>query len=112
MHNTSFSVRNLATVALLVSSAAVALAGPPVTGKVTGVDQNSHTFKVEWVHKFTDRHNMAKENTHETTFKTSDKTAYIVGSNKGGWADLKKGAHVTVSANAGVADKVEIVSGP
>ena len=105
-------MRTLATVALiLICTTSVALAGAPVSGKVTGVDQNAHTFTVQWVHKYTDRHNMAKENSHESTFKTTNNTIYTVGSNKGSWTDMKKGEHVTVTANAGVAGNVQIAPG-
>jgi hypothetical protein len=83
----------------------------PISGKVVGVNQSAHTFTVQWLHKYTDRHNMAKENSHENVFKTADKTIYTVGSNKGSWNDLKKGVHVTVTATAGVADQVQITPG-
>ena len=89
----------------------VALADPSVSGKITAINQNAHTFTVQWTRKYMDRHNMAKESSREKTFKTSEKTIYMLGSAKGSWADLKKGTQVKVSANAGVADKVEIVSG-
>ena len=112
MKNSPFAVRNLATLALLLfGSMSVALAGAPISGKVTGVNQDAHTFTVQWIHKYTDRHNMAKENSRESVFKTTDKTIYTVGSKKGSWADIKKGEHVTVTANAGVADNVKIASG-
>jgi hypothetical protein len=112
MNSFHLSMRTLTTVALiLICSISVALAGAPVSGKVTGVNQNTHTFTVQWVHKYTDRHNIAKENSHESTFNTTNKTIYTVGSNKGSWTDLKKGEHVTVTANAGVADNVQIASG-
>jgi hypothetical protein len=105
-------MRHLTTVALyLLGSMSIALAAAPISGKVVVVNQSAHTFTVQWAHKYTDRHNVAKENSHENVFKTADKTIYTVGSNKGSWNDLKKGIHVTVTATAGVADQVQITPG-
>ena len=105
-------MRNLTTVALLLFGFnLVALAAAPISGKVTRIDPNAHTFTVQWVHKYIDRHNITKENSHESAFKTTGKTVYTLGNAKGSWADLKKGAHVIVTGRAGVADNVQIVSG-
>jgi len=113
MNNSYFSMRILSTVALLLFGFnSVALAEAPVSGKVVKVDQNARTFTVQWSAHWLSKHgNAAHDISHERTFKTTDKTAYTVGSNKGSWSDLKKGAHVTVTANAGAADKVQFVSG-
>jgi hypothetical protein len=109
MDNSHSSTRNLIMGALLfLGSISVALATAPVAGKVTGVTENAHTFTVQWVHKYTDRHNIAKQNSHETVFKTTDKTVYTLGSAKGSWSDLKKGVRVNVTSHAGVADNVQI----
>jgi len=114
MKKSDFSMRYIATVALLLfGSISIALAA--ISGKVTSLNQTDHTFKVQWKHKYTDRHNLAKENSHESTFKTTDKTTYWVGATKGSWANVTKGASVNVTShNEGsekVADKVQIVSG-
>jgi len=37
----------------LFGSMSVALAGAPVSGKVTRLNQNAHTFTVQWVENFT-----------------------------------------------------------
>ena len=107
-------MRSLATVALLVfGSVTVALADAPVSGKVSAVNQNAHTFTVQWVgttsrHHFTAGHQTGSV---ERTYKTTDKTTYSVGSGKGSWANVTKGAKVNVTSHAGVADSVQIVSG-
>ena len=49
------------------------------------------------------------------TFKTNDKTTYWVGTTKGSWTNVKKGARVNVTTHSEgsnkVVDKVQIVSG-
>ena len=103
-------MRSLATVALLVfGSVTVALADAPVSGKVSAVNQNAHTFTVQWVGT-TSRHHFTAG--HQTgSVERTYKTTYSVGSGKGSWANVTKGAKVNVTSHAGVADSVQIVSG-
>ena len=90
----------------------IALADAPVSGKVVKVDPNAHAFTVQYSVPWHSHHgNATHDISHERTFKTTDKTTYWVGSSKGSWANVTKGVHVTVTANAGVADKVQIPSG-
>ena len=112
-------MRNLATVALLlIGSLAVARAAAPNPGKVTKVNQGAHTFTVQWIATSTHHHFTAGHNTGsiEKTYKTSDKTTYLVGSAPGSWANVTKGAQVNILAahsegSDRVADKVQIVTG-
>jgi hypothetical protein len=117
MNSSHFSMRNLAMVALLLLGFnSVALADAPVTGKVAKVDPNAHTFTVQYFAMWHSRHgNASRDISHERIFKVTDKTTYLVGSTKGSWANVTKGAKVTVTAHTEgsdkVADKVQIVSG-
>lgn len=106
-------MRNLVMVALLLFGFnSVALADAPISGKVVNVDPNARTFTVQWVAPYQSRHGIATHDiSHERTFKTTDKTTYEIGNTKGSWANVTKGARVKVTAHAGVADKVQIVSG-
>jgi hypothetical protein len=118
MNKPFLSLRNLAAAVLLFSGlGAIAQAAAPTPGKVVGVNQNARTFTVQWIaaeqhHHFTSR----SFGSVEKTYKTTDKTAFIVGGKKGSWADIKKGTQVTILAahsvgSDRVVDKVEIVSG-
>jgi hypothetical protein len=112
MNKSYFSLRNLMTVALLLFGSVVAFADAPVSGKVVGVDQSAHTFTVQWIGTNTRHHFTAGHQTEsrERTYKTSDKTTYLVGSGKGSWANVTKGATVHVASHGGVADTVQIGS--
>jgi len=101
---------------LLFGFNSVALADAPISGKVIKVDPNAHTFTVQWAAPYVSKHGIATHDiSHERNFKTTDKTTYGVGSTKGSWASVTKGAHVTVTAHTEasgkVADKVQITSG-
>jgi len=118
MSNPYFSIRNFAVIALLLfGSMTISRAADPGPGKVTSVNQSAHTFKAQWIvnakrHVTTAGHSTGSV---EKTFKTTDKTVYVVGSGKGSWADVKNGASVRILAahNEGsdrVVDKVQIGS--
>jgi hypothetical protein len=119
MNNVYFSVRHLAMISLLLfgfTTVSQAAALPP--GKVTNVNPSARTFTVQWAVHAVSKHGMASAYTgssRERTFKTSDKTTYWMGSNKGSWENVTKGSMVNVTAHAQgserVADKVQIVSG-
>jgi hypothetical protein len=118
MSNPYFSIRNLAVVALLLFvSMTISRAADPGPGKVTGVNQSAHTFKAQWIVNAKRQHTTAGHSTGsiEKTFKTTDKTVYVVGTGKGSWANVTKGASVKILAahNEGsdrVVDKLEIGS--
>jgi hypothetical protein len=118
MNNPYLSIRNFAAVALLLfGSMTIALAADPGPGKVTSVNQSAHTFKAQWIVNAKRRHTTAGHDTGsiEKTFKTTDKTVYVVGTGKGSWANVTKGASVKILAahNEGsdrVVDKLEIGS--
>jgi hypothetical protein len=118
MSNPYFSVRNIATFALLLfGSMTIALGADPGPGKVTSVNPSAHTFKAQWIVNSTKHHFNAGHSTGsvEKNFKTTDKTVYVVGSGKGSWADVTKGASVRILAahNEGsdrVVDKIQIGS--
>jgi hypothetical protein len=118
MNSPYFSIRNITTFALLLfGSMTIALAADPGPGKVTSVNPGAHTFKAQWIvnakrHITTAGHSTGSV---EKTFKTTDKTVYVVGSGKGSWADVTKGASVRILAahNEGsdrVVDKLQIGS--
>jgi hypothetical protein len=118
MNNNYFSMRNLAAFTLLLfgTIASTLAATPP--GKVTSVNPGTHTFKAQWIVPTTRHHFVGGHETGsvEKTFKTTDKTTYLVGSAKGSWSDITKGAQVNILAahNEGsvrVVDKVQIVPG-
>lgn len=119
-NNSHVSMRNLATVTLLLfCSMTVALADvltyTAVT--VTGVNQKAHSFTGHW--KEPDKSDKGTQpylgNSREINFKSNDKTTYWVGSRKGSWANVTKGVRVNVTAHSEgsdkVVDKVQIVSG-
>jgi hypothetical protein len=118
MNNLYFSIRNFAFVALLLfGSMTISRAADPGPGKVTSVNQSAHTFKAQWVVSSTKHHFTAGHSTGsvEKSYKTTDKTVYVVGSGKGSWADVTKGASVRILAahNEGsdrVVDKIQIGS--
>lgn len=75
-----------------------------ISGTVSQADQNARTFKVHWI---------GRGSSHEITVKTTEKTAYIGGSQ----ANLVNGAHVKVAfhlegpgSETVVADHVKFVS--
>jgi hypothetical protein len=110
MNNFHFSIGNLVMVVLfLFGFNSAALAAGPVSGKVVKVDPNAHTFTVQYsVNGRSARYGSSGRTSRERTFKTTDQTTYWVGSTKGSWANVTKGVRVTVTANAGVAGKVQI----
>ena len=80
MHNSYFSVRNFATVALLLfGSMAVARAAAPTPhGTVISVNQSAHTFTVQWMGAYERKRGMGTGSTsHERILKTTDKTAGV-----------------------------------
>jgi hypothetical protein len=129
MKNSHFAMLYVATVALLLlGSISASLAGPtPATnlmkshvGKVTKVNQNARTFTVHWMlaDRIADADKIGLTHSKEATFKATDKTTYMVGTNnnEGSWSDLKVGLRVNVKDHAQggdrIADNVQIVSSP
>jgi hypothetical protein len=118
MNNPFISVRNFAAVVILLfGSMMISRAADPGPGKVTSVNPSAHTFKAQWIVNSTKHHFTAGHSTGsvEKTFKTTDKTVYVVGTGKGSWADVTKGASVRILAahNEGsdrVVDKIQIGS--
>jgi hypothetical protein len=118
MSNPYFSVRNIATFALLLfGSMTIALGADPGPGKVTSVNPSAHTFKAQWIVNAKRTHTTAGHDTGSIvkTFKTTDKTVYVVGSGKGSWADVTKGASVRILAahtegSDRIVDKLQIGS--
>jgi len=118
MNNPYFSFRNFATVALILfGSMTIALGADPGPGKVISVNQNAHTFKAQWIVNAARRHTTAGHDTGsvEKTFKTNDKTVFLVGTGKGSWADVTKGASVRILAahsegSDRIVDKIQIGS--
>jgi hypothetical protein len=118
MNNPYLSFRNFAAVVILLfGSMMVSRAADPGPGKVTSVNPSAHTFKAQWIVNSTKHHFNAGHSTGsvEKNFKTTDKTVYVVGSGKGSWADVTKGASVRILAahNEGsdrVVDKIQIGS--
>jgi hypothetical protein len=119
-NNSHVSMRNLATVALLLFGSMTVARADVLTHtavKVTGVNQKAHSFTVRW--KALDKSDKGTQpyygDSREATFKTNDKTTYWVGSSKGSWASVTKGVRVNVTAHSEgsdkVVDKVQIVSG-
>src|SRR3984885_1721977 len=99
MSNPYLSIRNFAAVVLLLfGSMTLSRAADPGPGKVTSVNPSAHTFKAQWIVTGTKHHFTAGHNTGsvEKTYKTTDKTVYMVGSGKGTWADVTKGASVKI----------------
>jgi hypothetical protein len=89
--------------ALFVASASAApptagLIGAP--GRVTAIDQAGMTFVCHW------------KKTGDTTYRTTDKTIFRVGKNKGAFSDLKVGVTVHVDSHFSgkdrLADRVKI----
>jgi hypothetical protein len=118
MNNNYFSMRNLAAFMLLLFASMTSILAATPPGKVTSVNPGAHTFKAQWIVPTTHHHFTAGHQTGsvEKTFKTTDKTIYLVGSAKGSWSDVTKGAQVNILAahNEGsdrVVDKVQIVPG-
>ena len=104
-----FSFCNLAIIGLFLSGAltfAQAQSAPP--GKVTKVNQNTHTFTVQWLHESTHHHFTAGRENYSTerTFRTTEKTTYQVGSANGSWSDLQVGVRVNVKSHKEGADRV------
>jgi hypothetical protein len=118
MSNPYFFVRNIATFALLLfGSMTIALGADPGPGKVTSVNQSAHTFKAQWIVNAARRHTTAGHDTGsvEKTFKTTDKTVFLVGTGKGSWSDVTKGASVRILAahsegSDRIVDKIQIGS--
>src|ERR1700733_1090962 len=103
MNSSCVSMRYLLTVAILIAGVVSDHADSPVSGKVTGVKQNTHSFSVHyWVTVPSHRGGERKEG-HEQIFQTTDKTTYLVGSSKGSWANVTKGATVNVPSHEVVA---------
>jgi hypothetical protein len=111
MNNSCVSIRYLLTVAILFAGVVSVLADNPVSGKVSGVKQNNHSFSVHyWITVPSHRGGERKEG-HEQTFQTTNETKYLVGSSKGSWLNVTKGATVKVTSHGGVADTVQITPG-
>jgi hypothetical protein len=117
MNKAHFPMRYLTIVALLLFgsmlAAPAALAAPV---KVVKVDPNARTFTVQYSAAWHSRHGMSSHDvSHESTYKTTEKTTFWVGNAKGSWANVTKGALVNVTGHtegsSRVADKVQIVSG-
>jgi hypothetical protein len=117
MNNSHLSMRNLATVAIvLFGSMTVAPSALAAPVKVIKVDPNAQTFTVQWAGTYNYRHSMETRTiSRQRTFKTTGQTTYWVGEKKGSWENLTKGALVNVTAHSSgsdkVADKVQIVTG-
>jgi hypothetical protein len=117
------SMRNLARVALLLFGSMAVASADVLTYNavlVTGVNQRAYSFTVDLTEHVLDihRHVFGMEHagmSRAITFKTNDKTTYWMGSTKGSWTDVKKGARVNVMSHSEgsnkVVDKVQIVSG-
>jgi hypothetical protein len=111
------SFRKFVAIGLFLFGAlALAPAATVPPGTVTKVDQKARTFTVHWTTKAVSHHGMASGyagTSRERTFKTTDKTTYLVGSAKGSWSDIQTGVLVNVKAHAQgsdrVADVVQIV---
>jgi hypothetical protein len=121
MNNTRFSIHILVTVAVLFFGSltvtrADVLNYPSVT--VSGVNQKARTFTVHWTSNAKSTHGMGvplSGSSRERTFNTNDKTTYFVGASKGSWANVTKGARVSVTAHSEasgkVADRVQVLAG-
>jgi hypothetical protein len=122
-NSSHLSMRNLTTVALLLfGSMAVARADvlTYTAVLVTGVNQKAYSFTGDVPDNTLDIHRHVFGVDHSVsrrwiTFKTNDKTTYWVGSTKGSWTNVQKGARVNVTTHSEgskiVVDKVQIVSG-
>jgi hypothetical protein len=121
MNNTRFSIRNLVTIAALFFGALTVTRADNLnytSVTVTNVNQKARTFTVHWTSNAKSTHGMGERyggSSRERVLITNDKTTYFVGANKGSWANVTKGAHVSVTAHseaAGkVADRVQILAG-
>jgi hypothetical protein len=121
MNNSRFSIHFLVTVAVLFFGSltvtrADVLTYPSVM--VSRVDQKAHTFTVHWTSNAKSTHGLGERlggGSRERTFNTNDKTTYFVGASKGSWANVTKGAHVSVTAHSEasgkVADRVQVLAG-
>src|SRR5271163_5056871 len=98
MNNSCYSMRNLATVVLLLfGSMTVARAAEAPHGTVISVDQSAHTFIVQWQGTYQYHHTMETRTiSRQRTMQTTDKTIYLVGNAQGSWSDIRKGARVHI----------------
>jgi len=68
-------------------------------GRVSAIDDQTRSFTCTW-------------KTRTWTFRTTDKTAYFVGSRRGSWSDLKVGAVVRITfhrlGGERIADEIRI----
>jgi formylglycine-generating enzyme required for sulfatase activity len=100
----------------VVSSSVKASTRPGRVTRISRIDQNTHTFTVQWMLPHPTSAFAHGSLSREKTFKTTDKTIYLVGNNRGSWFDLKRGASVHVTRHSEgsdlVADTVNIIVGP
>ena len=109
MNPSPFSLRDLSMLGLLIfGPISFAYADSTVSGKLNRIDLTSHTFTVQWtrIPRQPNQHNMHPVYFKESTFKTTDKTTFLVDGMKGSWSDLKKGVHVNITAHTEGADRV------
>jgi hypothetical protein len=117
MNISHFSVRYLATVAMLLGSVSVIVGDELIRREVIQIDQITRTFTIRWRQQSKPSpFGMAGNDvSHERTYKATDQTIYVIRGKKGSWSDLRKGDIVHVkSHHAGselIADSVQIVSG-
>jgi hypothetical protein len=115
MNSDNLSIPSTILVLLVISANAFASAESHISGKVTRVNENSHSFAVLWtVNRKGYQRTAGGSLSREKTFKTTDKTIYMLGTTKLSWSDLKKGSLVRVTAHpegsGTVADNVELRS--
>ena len=99
----------------LVSPSVRTSATPGRGRRISRIDQNSHSFTVQWLLPPPTKMGHGSLS-RERTFKTTDKTIYLVGNNRGSWSDLNSGVSVHVTSHAEgpnlVADTVQIFVAP
>jgi hypothetical protein len=109
---TYFNVRKLPPVLFaLIATATLAFAGPGTVVKVNG-----NSFTVHWTMDTSGKisaHGMSeggyRGGSREKTFTVTPSTVYSVNGGKGSFANLQKGVHVKVTAQSGVASRVDIL---
>lgn len=113
MNSANLSIPLTILVLLVVGANVFASTESHVFGKVTSVNENSHSFTVHWtINRTGYRRTVGGSLSREKTFKTTDKTVYMLATTKLLWSDLKKGSLVRVTAHPEgsetVADIVEL----
>jgi hypothetical protein len=95
----------------LIATATLAFAAPGTVVKVNG-----NSFTVHWTVNTSGKisvHGMSeggyRGSSREKTFTVTPSTVYSVSGGKGSFADLQKGVHVKVTAQSGVASRVDIL---